>query len=63
MTYKGYEAEIEYDPHERIYVGTLSNCSDLVSFHSDNVRDLREKFRLAVDNYLALCEKLGKIPG
>ena len=38
------------------------NCSDLVSFHSSNIRDLREKFRLAVDNYLALCEKTGKIP-
>lgn len=47
---------------EMIYVGTLSNCSDLVSFHSSNIRDLREKFRLAVDNYLALCEKTGKIP-
>lgn len=52
MTYKGYEAKIEYDSKEMIYVGTLSNCSDLVSFHSSNIRDLREKFRLAVDNYL-----------
>ena len=50
MTYKGYEAKIEYDSKEMIYVGTLSNCSDLVSFHSSNIRDLREKFRLAVDN-------------
>lgn len=31
MTYKGYEAKIEYDSKEMIYVGTLSNCSDLVS--------------------------------
>ncbi len=62
MTYKGYEAKIEYDSKEMIYVGTLSNCSDLVSFHSSNIRDLRKKFCLAVDNYLALCEKTGKIP-
>ena len=39
MTYKGYEAKIEYDSKEMIYVGTLSNCSDLVSFHSSNIRD------------------------
>ena len=62
MTYKGYEAKIEYDSKEMIYVGTLSNCSDLVSFPSSDIRNVREKFHLAVEDYLALCEKTGKIP-
>lgn len=46
MTYKGYEAKIEYDSKEMIYVGTLSNCSDLVSFHSSNIREWEYEVKL-----------------
>lgn len=58
-----WDSVIPFEPLWEQYERVIKdNCSDLVSFHSSNIRDLREKFRLAVDNYLALCEKTGKIP-
>jgi predicted HicB family RNase H-like nuclease len=62
MTYKGYFARIEYDDEDRIFFGKLAGIRDGVSFHADNVDDLRSAFREAVDDYLAMCEKLGQEP-
>ena len=62
MTYKGYEAKIEYDSKEMIYVGTLSNCSDLVSFHSSNIRDLLDKMDMLGMNRKQLAEKMNCSP-
>lgn len=62
MTYKGYSARIEYDDDDRIFFGKLAGIRDGVSFHADNVDDLRSAFHEAVDDYLAMCEKLGQEP-
>jgi len=33
MKYKGYAARIEYDAHDRIFVGHLVGIRDIVGFH------------------------------
>ena len=60
MTYKGYEAKIEYDSKEMIYVGTLSNCSDLVSFHSSNIRVMWKRVNPNVEYVIAAMRKKGE---
>ncbi|MCX7691960.1 type II toxin-antitoxin system HicB family antitoxin [Tepidimonas taiwanensis] len=62
MTYKGYTARIEFDDRDNILVGRLLGIQDIVSFHADNVADLRTAFEEAVDDYLETCAKLGKKP-
>ncbi len=60
MTHKGYLSRVEFDERDNILVGRLLGIRDSVSFHADNVEDLRAAFEEAVDDYLATCTKLGK---
>jgi len=62
MSYKGYAARIEYDDDDAIFFGRIAGIADGVTFHADNVEDLRAAFHEAVDDYLETCAKLGKSP-
>jgi len=62
MSYKGYQARIEYDDDDRIFWGRLAGINDIVSFHADNVEELRMAFEEAVDDYLETCAARGKEP-
>ena len=59
MLYKGYNARIEFDEVDRIFVGHLGGIRDIVGFHGSSVDELEAAFREAVDDYLAHCVKLG----
>jgi predicted HicB family RNase H-like nuclease len=58
MTYKGYAAQIEYSDEDACFIGHIAGIADVIGFHADNVQDLRDAFGVAVDDYLATCEKL-----
>ncbi len=62
MSYKGYAARVEYDAHDRIFVGHLAGIRDIVGFHGSSVEELEKAFQEAVDDYLAACVKLGQHP-
>jgi predicted HicB family RNase H-like nuclease len=62
LTYKGYTARIDFDDRDNILIGKLLGIGDLISFHADNVIELRAAFEEAVDDYLETCEKIGKSP-
>lgn len=62
MTYNGYSARIEYDDDDGIFFGKIAGITDGVSFHADNVDDLKAAFREAVDDYIETCAKVGKEP-
>ena len=57
MTYKGYAAQIEHNDEDACFVGHIAGIADVIGFHADNVQDLRDAFGVAVDDYLATCEK------
>lgn len=58
MTYKGYAAQIEYSDEDACFVGHIAGIADVIGFHADNVQDFRDAFVVAVNDYLAACEKL-----
>ena len=60
MTYRGYTARVDFDDRDGLLVGRLLGIRDIVSFHADNVPDLRAAFEEAVDDYLETCAKIGK---
>jgi predicted HicB family RNase H-like nuclease len=62
MSYKGYAARVEFDDEDGIFFGRIAGIRDGVGFHGDNVADLRNAFREAVDDYIATCAKVGKEP-
>src|SRR4051812_6393008 len=62
MSYNGYAARIEYDDADGIFFGRIAGIRDGVTFHADNVADLRAAFHEAVDDYIETCAKVGKEP-
>ena len=62
LEYKGYHASIEYDAEDNIFVGEVFGITDSLNFHGQSVTELKEMFEQSIDNYLNLCEKIGKNP-
>ncbi len=62
MKYKGYSARIEYSDEDVCFVGHIAGINDVIGFHGEAVRELREAFEEAVDDYLDICKNTGKQP-
>jgi predicted HicB family RNase H-like nuclease len=62
MTHNGYCARVEYDPHDRVFVGHLAGINDVIGFHAETVADLEAALREAVDDYIGACAKVGRAP-
>lgn len=62
LEYKGYCAKIEFSVEDRVLYGKIEGIKDLVNFESDNVEQIEQEFKNAVDDYLELCRELGQEP-
>jgi predicted HicB family RNase H-like nuclease len=62
MNYKGYEAVIEFDEEDRLFVGRVINTKDVIVFDGLSVDELEQSFHAVVDEYLEDCKSLGKTP-
>ena len=62
MEYKGYHAKIEFDADDCIFVGEVFGITDSLNFHGSSVEELKQMFEQSIDNYLELCQKIGKEP-
>ena len=62
MEYKGYHAHIRYSDEDHLFVGEVVGLNDELGFHGTSVEELERMFHQSVDNYLAMCEEMGKEP-
>jgi predicted HicB family RNase H-like nuclease len=62
MKYKGYEAIVEFDDEAEIFHGEVINLRDVITFQSDNAKELRQAFQESVDDYLEFCKERGEEP-
>lgn len=62
MTHKGYTARVEYDERDDIFVGRVLGIRAIISFHGQTVRELREEFVNAIDDYVGECREQGVRP-
>jgi len=62
LMYKGYSAQLEFDPEDRIFFGRITGIPDQVTFHGETVDNLIRAFEEAVDGYLEMSAKLGRSP-
>lgn len=62
LEYKGYHASIEFDAEDNLFVGEVFGITDSLNFHGESVSELKEMFRQCIDNYLEICQKIGKQP-
>ena len=61
-TYKDYAAHIEFAAEDRIFFGRIAGIADIVTFHGETVVGLIHAFEEAVDEYLAMSDKLSRDP-
>ncbi len=62
MEYKDYFAHIEYSDEDNCFYGTIAGIADIISFEGNNTKELKEAFIEAVEDYLYMCERMGKEP-
>lgn len=62
LEYKGYQACIEYDVEDNIFIGEVSNIKDSLNFHAESIPEAKIIFEQAIDNYIELCQTIGKAP-
>jgi predicted HicB family RNase H-like nuclease len=62
MTYKGYEATVEYDEDAEIFHGEVINLRDVITFQGRSVSELKKAFAGSVEDYLAFCKERGEDP-
>lgn len=62
MTYNGYAASVEYSDSDECFIGHIAGIRDRVGFHGESVKELKEAFQEAVDDYLEACAAVDKEP-
>jgi predicted HicB family RNase H-like nuclease len=60
MTYKSYEAIVEFDDDADIFHGEVINLRDVITFQGRSVDELKRAFAESVDDYLAFCKARGE---
>ena len=60
MIYLGYHAAVSYDKQDRIFVGTVFDIADSISFHAETKSGLQATFHRAINSYLEMCWMFGK---
>ena len=62
LEYKDYYTKVKIDFERHQLYGKIEGISDLVNFMSDNLSGIEREFHSAVDDYLELCNEVGKTP-
>jgi predicted HicB family RNase H-like nuclease len=62
LTYNGYNGSVLYSDEDQILHGRILGIRDMVTFEGETVKELKESFAQAVDEYLSFCAAQGKKP-
>jgi predicted HicB family RNase H-like nuclease len=62
LKHNGYQARVQFDAEDGVFVGHIAGIDDIIGFHSDTVEGLIAAFREAVEDYLETCKQIGKSP-
>jgi len=60
MQYKGYTTRMDFDAEDKIIIGRVVDVDDIIAFHGASVAEFESAFQMAVDSYVAACEKLNQ---
>jgi predicted HicB family RNase H-like nuclease len=62
MTFKTYEAALEYDEEAEIFHGEVISLRDVITFQGKSVAESKKAFAGSVEDYLAFCKARGEDP-
>lgn len=63
MKYKGYWAEIKYSDEDECFCGNIEGLKNAsISFEGTTVKELKQDFKDAIDNYIQVCKDCNEKP-
>lgn len=62
IEYKGYTGTVEFSEEDALFYGKVMGIRALISYEGTSAVELLDDFHGAVDDYLAMCEEMGKEP-
>lgn len=62
LTYKGFVGSVHFSAEDKVFHGKIEAIDDLVTFEGRCVDELLKAFHEEVDDYIKLCEEMGKEP-
>ncbi len=62
LTHKNFVGTFNYIEEDDILHGKIEGIPDLVTFEGESIKEIKESFVEAVEDYIALCEETGKEP-
>jgi hypothetical protein len=62
MVHKGFIGTVHHNADDEIFHGKIEGINDLITFEGNSVKELKEAFMEAVEDYVLLCKKTGKEP-
>lgn len=60
--YRGYIGSIEHSKEDGVFFGSIQFITDMVSYESEDLNNIETAFHNAVDEYIADCSSLNKLP-
>jgi len=60
--YKEYYGSVRYSDDDQVFFGKIEYIRSLVNYEGTTVKNLRQAFKEAVDDYLKLCQNEGIEP-
>jgi predicted HicB family RNase H-like nuclease len=62
IEYKGYVGLFEFDERSSLFLGKVVNIDTLVTFQGKSIKEVKQGFQVAIDDYLEWCKRHAKEP-
>lgn len=62
LRYKEWVGSVHFSADDECFFGKLEGIDDLVTFEGRDVKELKNAFRGAVEDYLRVCRQAGRPP-
>jgi len=62
LEYKGYYGTVEFSAADNILFGKVLGINGLISFEGNSIKNLKNDFEGAINDYLDMCEEKGIDP-
>jgi predicted HicB family RNase H-like nuclease len=59
LSYKGFYGSVNFSAADEVFYGKVEGVHDLVTFEGATVKELKQDFQKAVEDYILFCKKKG----
>lgn len=60
LKYKEFIGSVHFSSDDEVFFGKIEGINDLVTFEGGSVNELKKAFQEAVEDYVDICQELGK---